>query len=175
MKSILLFVAALIFSTSVFASSGGTMPYLPEEDNRFDALEQVVENQSTDALHSKKTARATYSFAVSGGSSAADIDTGITLPANSVIVRSYLFVTTALTSTVGAPLTDIYCGTTHNIVNATDITGTAALGLREGVSTGAASVFKYVGNVACNIKVRFSVQPATAGKFNIFTEYVVGD
>lgn len=173
MKFVMSLLAICLASSLVFASSGGVAPYAPETDNRFNAIEQVLENQTTDGLHALKVARATYDFSTQGGGSAADIDSGVTLPANAIIVRSYMYVQAALTPS-GTTM-QVYCEDANNIKTATDITGSAAGSLIEGQSTGAASAFKAAIAAACNIKFRLGIHAGTAGKVNVFVEYVTSD
>lgn len=173
MKHILL---ALVLSLAVpaFGTIKG-VPFIPEIDSRFDAIETLLGTTAATAspYMAKKVLKATWSFAVNGGGSSADIDLGVTLPANSLITRSFVYVVTQEASNGGTSTTDIYCVAAHDIVNAkTDLYTVAAATTFDGVSSVAASNFKPAAS-ACNVKVRFGGSgDATAGKFHVFLEWV---
>jgi hypothetical protein len=129
---------------------------------------------AADGLHTKRIARATLNCAASGCSVGAHT-LGVTLPAKSLITRSYINVVTQLTDT-GTCTVAIHCEDANNIKTATDITGTAANGWIEGESTGAASAFKGSIAAACLITATVadggSCAPLT-GKAIVFVEYDV--
>jgi hypothetical protein len=120
-------------------------------------------------LNAQRIAVAVYDFAVQGGTQAA-FNLGVALPAKSTIIRSWIYTKTQL---VGASSQmAISCETANNIKTATDLTGNAAGSYVEGASTGAASAFKDIVS-ACNITATISVANLTAGKLDIYVQYVV--
>ncbi len=130
--------------------------------------------QSADGLHAKRIARATLNCAASGCSVGAH-SLGVSLPAKALITRSYIYVVTQLSDT-GTCTVAISCEDANNIKTATDITGTAAGGLIEGQSTGAASTF--VGSIAATCAITATVADGgscvpVAGKAIVFVEYNV--
>lgn len=168
---LLLALFILVTSVAVYATSGGVVPYGPELDNRFDQLE----NQTTNNTHAKRFARATWDYSTDGGASTADIDLGVTLPANSLITRSYLYVVTPLASTNSIGTMAFFCEDANNIKTATNFVTTANAGFVEGASTGASTAMVKGIAADCSIKARVAVAPFTAGKINVFVEYVVSD
>ncbi len=133
---------------------------------------QAVTNAS--GLHSQRVARATLNCAASGCSVGAH-GLGVSLPAKTLITRSYINVVTQFTDS-GTCTVAISCEDANNIKTATDITGTAANGWIEGQSTGAASAF--IGNIAATCEITATIAdggscvPAN-GKAIIFVEYNV--
>jgi hypothetical protein len=128
----------------------------------------------TDGLHAKRYARATLNCAASGCSVGAH-SLGVSLPANALITRSYIYVVTQLSDT-GTCTVAISCEDANNIKTATDITGTAAGGFIEGASTGAASAF--VGGIAATCAITATIADGgscvpVAGKAIVFVEYNV--
>lgn len=137
-------------------------------------LESMIVAQSADGLHAKRLARFTLNCASSGCSVGAH-GLGVSLPAKALITRSYLYVVTQFSDT-GTCTVAIHCEDANNIKTATDITGTAAGGLIEGQSTGAASAF--VGSIAATCEITATVADGgscvpSAGKLVGFVEYNV--
>ncbi len=124
-----------------------------------------------EGLGPKRRARVVYDTAVDGGGIGAHL-LGVSLPAKALITRSYLYVVTQFVDS-GSGTVAVSCEDANNIKTATDITGTAAAGLIEGQSTGAASAF--VGSIAATCEVTATVATAsqTSGKALIFIEYEV--
>ncbi len=166
MKISLLSLLAVLFSLSSQAALRGS-PFGPATDARFDA----IESSTNSGLGLQRLARATYDFAVQGGSSTATVKSlGVTLPANAIITRSYIY---TLTQVAGASsLVALQCETANNIFSSADMTGITAGTITEGVSTGAASVFQKI-TAACNISAKITAAAVTAGKFDVFVQYVV--
>lgn len=185
-------LAVLTLSSITYASK---TPFLPEIEKRFYQLEHpggttgqslstgavLVGNASgkaaaiTPTANSPygvlKVAKATYDFATLGGAQSA-ISLGVTIPANSTIIRSWIY---TITQVAGASSTvALSCAAANDIFSAASMTSIVATTLTEGVSTGAASVFKPV-TTACAITATVAVANLTAGKFNVFVEYVVHD
>lgn len=192
------FLVGLVLSLPLVAIAAiqGT-PFKPEVDKRFHAIEagtgdigftvgsptgtwaitagSVVESdvtaQNAEGLHIKRIARVTYDVAADGGTIAAHA-LGVSLPANAVITRSWLYIVTQFAD-AGSGTVALSCEDANNIKTATDITGSAAGAFIEGQSTGAASAF--VGSIAAACEVTATVAGAaqSAGKLIAFIEYVV--
>ena len=97
------------------------------------------------------------------------------LPANAVIVRSWLDVVTTFDSAAGLGQLAVQCGGSQNILAARTMEelNADALGLLDGVSSGGASTtFRKVGG-ACNVEGLVTIEPFSAGKAVIYIEYVV--
>lgn len=97
------------------------------------------------------------------------------LPANAVIVRSWLDVVTDFTSAASLGQLAVQCGGSANIFTSQtmDQYNSAALGLLDGVSGGGASTtFRKVGG-ACNVEGLVTIEPFSTGKAIIYIEYVV--
>lgn len=183
---------ALLFTTSItFAAK---TPFPPEIDKRFYQLEHPSGttgaslatgavlignaagkafpiNAGTNGNGLLHIAKATYDFSTLGGAIGA-IPLGVTIPANSTIIRSWIYTVTQVagaTSTVA-----LSCANANDIFSAAAMTSITAGTLTEGVSTGAASAFKPV-TTACAITATVATAALTAGKFNVYTEYVTHD
>jgi hypothetical protein len=192
--STLLVLAATLTS---FTASAAKTPFSPEEEKRFYQIENPASGSTTGIKMSTgailvgnssgkaglitptantpygvvKTAKATYDFSTMGGTIGA-ISLGVALPANATIIRSWTY---TVTQVAGASSTmALSCETANNIYSAADRTGIAAGAYTEGVSTGAASLFKSI-TAACNITATIAVANVTAGKFNVYVQYVVHD
>jgi hypothetical protein len=182
---------ALLFTTTSFAAK---TPYPPEIDKRFYQLEHpsgttgqslatgavlvgnaagkaAPVNAGTNGNGVLHIAKATYDFSSMGGTIGA-ISLGVTIPANSTIIRSWIYTVTQVagaTSTVA-----LSCANANDIFSAASMTSITAGTITEGVSTGAASAFKPV-TTACPITATIATANLTAGKFNVYTEYVTHD
>ncbi len=154
-------------------------PFLPEEDVRFNAIEQgnhykqyCVPAGSCDGHYAKQTAQATYDFTVNGGSSTVNsgtVDLGVALPAKATILRSYLYVNTQPQTSNSGTLA-FFCQTANNIKTAT-AAASWATGWVDGAATGASSVFGDI-TAACNISAKIATGALTAGKVTAYVEYV---
>lgn len=132
-------------------------------------------SQAAEGIIARKTARATYDVAVDGGTVGAR-GLGVWLPAKALITRSYFYVVTQFASTAGATATMAFsCEDANNIKTASSYNGPSAGSFVEGQSTGTAA--SMVGSIAsaCEITATIATASQTAGKANIFVDYVVGD
>jgi len=195
-KGLFLVLVCLAPSFS-FARLAGT-PFKPEIDRRFDQIERATGDVTfsladpnttaigaskvtqamlvpitANGLHANRIARATFDFAVHTGA-VGTYSLDVALPAKSVIIRSWFQVVTQFVD-AGSGTVAIQCEDANNIKTATDITGSAALAIVEGQSTGAASAFIASIAAACNISVVLGGVDITAGKLIVFVEYVVGE
>lgn len=192
-------LATLLTTTPVHAYKRHA-PFKPEIDQRFDQIESqtgdvtysqtgtaygvsaigsakvteaMLKATSTEGLHAQRVARAVWDFAVDGGTVAAHA-TGVILPANALIIRSYIYVVTQIVD-AGSGTMAISCEDANNIKTATDLTGSAAGAFIEGAQTGAVSAATGAIAAACDITFTIAGAAATAGKLIVFVEYVVGE
>lgn len=158
-----LFIIGFLFSANAISAT----PFEPAVDRRLGALD-VATGEGTPAL---RYARFVYNTAVDGGTIGAR-GLGVFLPANAMIVRSYLYVKTQFVDG-GAGTVALSCEDANNIKTATDITGSAAGALIEGQSTGAASAFTTGIAARCEITATVATADQTAGYLVGYVEYVV--
>ena len=139
---------------------------------------------TADALHANRIARATYDFAVDGGTHNTSYDMGIDLPDNAVITRAWYEVITTFTSadsdavkmSIGLPTDD-----DNGIVAFTAISTTGDIwdaGYHEAVQTGTAANFstKTTAARAATFSISSSASgDLTAGALVLFLEYVESD
>lgn len=174
----------------------GTNPNLDRRLNRIEANSWVTtarinSNAVTEAklytagggaaagLGAKRIAKVKIDCTVSGACDVGAHGLGVTLPASSIITRSWLEIAAQFTDT-GSCSVAVSCEDANNIKTATDLSGSAAAALIEGESTGAASAFKTGIAAACEITNTVATFGATtcstnaAGKANVWVEYVVG-
>lgn len=127
--------------------------------------------QSAEGLHLKRIARVTYDVAVDLGTIAAHT-LGVSLPANALIQRSWIYVITQFVD-AGSGTVAFHCEDANNIKTATDITGTADGGIIEGAQLGTTATM--TGSIAatCEITATVATSAQTAGKAILFVEYLV--
>ena len=134
---------------------------------------------SADGLHTKRIARATYSFAEHGGA-VSTIGLGVTIPDNARVVRTWYEVITTLTSNSGTDgaTVNLHIPTddTDGLVAAVAIsTGTPwDAGLHDGIQTGTAATMSEKTTAARELSVTIGVEAIdAAGIVVFFCEYVV--
>lgn len=142
-----------------FSSAGVMTPVTTNQYLVKDTLQHVV--------------HATYDESVDGGGTVGtDIDLGVGLPSKAIITRAYYYVSTALNS-VGTPNdVSVYCEDANNIITATNYTSNGTAGFHDGVESGAASAMKEGISAACNLKLKVATHSLTAGKMDIWVNYV---
>jgi hypothetical protein len=125
---------------------------------------------TVDGLQAPRIARATYNFAVNGGTVGAK-GLGVSLPDNAVITRSWWEVITPFTSGAAAEIA-LHAETANDIATAAVLGTHGTAGFHEGFSTGTAANFKKTTGVR-ELTLTISVADLTAGKLILFCEYVV--
>lgn len=135
-------------------------------------LESDVQSAGTSGLQLARLARATYDTAGGQGVIGAH-PLGVTLPAKAIIVKSFFFIKTQFVDG-GAGTVALHCETANNILSAADITGLAANSINAGVSDGAVGNMKLIA-APCAITATVAGAEQTAGKLDIFVEYVVAE
>lgn len=134
----------------------------------------LMSDASEDGLMRKRFARVTYDIADTGNDSTGDAALGVTIPANSIITRSWFYTVTQFTDG-GAGTVALSCEDAGNILPAQDITGITAGSFTDASQDGAIANFK--GGIAADCEVTATVATAaqTAGKLILFLEYFVGE
>ncbi len=118
MKSLLIALLVLT-SANAFAALKGA-PFMPEDDARFDQLENDAVNNAGVA---RKYAKAVYDVAVNGGGSTSHA-LGAVLPAGAVITSILVYVNTAFTDS-GAGSVGLQCNGTRDLMDWQDMTTVA--------------------------------------------------
>lgn len=145
--------------------AGTALTATAAELNKADA-----DSYSSDGLHLSRIARVSYDFTVDGGTS---VGLGVTIPANSVVTRSYYQVKTAFAGTASS---GFYCASTGDIKAVADMTGLADESFNEGIQDDTAANFLDVGTSACEVSLDTGSSGAlTAGAAVLWLEYVVTD
>lgn len=137
--------------------------------------EAMIAAPETNARGLLRVARAT--FDPSGDSSVRPIGTyslGVSLPANAIIVRSYMRTKTAFQSSSSQAQVSFFCETAGNIALSRFATSLSQGTVIDGFNSGTASVMKNI-TAACNISATVTGEALTAGKLNLFVEYVVAE
>ena len=132
--------------------------------------EVKLEAATADALHARRVARATYDFAVLGGT-VGDKALGVTLPDNAVVTRVWFDVITPVTGGTGATIA-LRSEAAADLFAATLLATAGTSGFHEGIQTGAASAFVKM-TAARELKLSVGVADLTAGKLVVFVEYSV--
>lgn len=167
MKFVLSIIALVFMGLTSYAQTGiNAYPFKPEEDRRFRRLEQKV------------AAKFFWDFSVQGGASTGAITlkpyySAASLPANAIITRAYVVNNTAFTSPGSLAKAAFACGSA-TILSATTVSGNFATqwSALDGAQTGAASAFSAVGTSSCSPTITFSVQAATAGRLDVYVDYI---
>ena len=170
----------MLFAANAFADIEGA-PFLPEIDARFNAIEQgnhFVNNKfpmgSADGHYVKQIAQATYDYSKQGATAGATgtYDLGISIPANAIILQSWVYSITKPTTSASGTLA-FKCQNTSDILATTAAASFAAAGASiDGSSTGAAAAFKYI-TAKCDIQAIVATGALTAGKVTAYVEYVI--
>lgn len=188
--SVALLLTLFNLAPAAYASRQGA-PFIPEVDARFDCIESgfctgssytppgfaagsIVESKlqalGNTGLNELRVAKATWSFAANGGA-ISTIPLGVTIPANATMIRSWIYIKTAVTGTSTGTIA-FKCANANDIFTATDETGSSSDTFVEGVQTGTAANFKKV-TTACVVSIVIATQAMTAGVVDAFVEYVV--
>ena len=137
---------------------------------------------TADALHANRIARATFDFAVDGGTHNADYDMGADLPDNAVITRAWYEVMTTFESSTDAAVFGIGLPTddAQGIVAFASISSGTPFdaGYHEAIQTGTAANFAEKTTDARAVTFNLSSTAdgdLTAGKLVLFMEYVESD
>lgn len=102
---------------------------------------------------------------------------GVSLPARAIIKQSWFHTKTSVVSTNNDGTIAFSCTAANDILSAADIDASSGVAgqVTTGVSTGSAANMKLNGSSACEITATVAVDAFTAGKIDIFVEYVVSE
>jgi hypothetical protein len=122
--------------------------------------------------------RGVYNFATTGGAVGAqnlvdDQGNAILLPVGAIIVRSYYDVITAFTSG-GSATVALSVQAANDVLSALAV-ASLTTGVAAGVSTGSAATMKKVSTTAKPLVLTVATAALTAGKMNVFLEYVLSE
>ena len=124
----------------------------------------------------ERLAKAEYDFATDGGAISA-ISLGVTIPDNAIIVGGFVEVITTCTSATDAGTGALHVLSANDIVSALDIDDAGApwdAGMKDIVpdATGSTAI-KLTSAKAITFTI--AVEAFTAGKFNVWLRYVMGE
>lgn len=176
MKTILVFLVIALFSSLAFANITSDQEYLLNRSGSVAAKTQL----GTLLAKTPALLVAKYSYAVQGGSTAADVSllrnlsdpkSYAKLPAKAVVTHVWLEEISDLTGTGGHIA--VYANNAADLVPVTAISGIASV--RAGIPMGQ-SVATYLKlQSEKTIKATISNAALTAGKFNVYIQYVISD
>jgi hypothetical protein len=165
----LTFIFVCLFSISLMATESPQQPFS-------NAANSVVKPVSSLGDVVTRTVHAQYDFSVDGGSSTiGGIDMHAGLPKGALIKRAYYYVTTQLASSgfSGTNYATIDCEDSGNIKAQADLNASAAGSFVEGASTGTAATMKTSIAANCRILLNPVSSSYTAGKLDLFIDYVL--
>ena len=132
--------------------------------------EPKLASPGADGLNAKRIARATWDFAVEGGTKDTDIGLGVTIPDNAQVLRTWYEVITGMTSSGGNGTISFGVEAAGDILAPVD--ADTKSGLNDGIQDGtAANAVKTT--AAKELIARIGTEDLTAGKVILFAEYVV--
>ena len=131
----------------------------------------LASSEGDEGVFNQHVAKFIYDVSTDTGTVAAH-GTGVFLPANAVITRSYFKIITQFVDS-GSGTVALSCEDANNIKTATDITGSSANAFVEGASTGAASAFVRDIAAKCEITATVAGVAQTAGKLVGWVEYII--
>lgn len=177
MKFILGLVTIAFFSSLVWANISSDSEFVLNHASSADQKVQLgtLVNKTSNLLIAK------YSYAVQGGSTAADISlltslgnpkSYAVLPNKAIIKNVWLDVLTQPVSS-GSATVAINAATAGDFLAAT-AKASLPVGLLQGVPAGT-TVTSIKLSAAKTVKATIGTAPLTAGKFNVYIEYVIGD
>lgn len=178
MKFMVGFLAIALFSGLAFGNVTADQEYILNSQSGTAAQKVqlgTLVNRTRNLLVAK------YSYAVQGGSTAADIDllTNLTNTKSKAKLPNKAIITNVWLDTLTQPVSTGSATVAITAVNAGDLlaaTGKASLpvGRLQGIPTGATTTFIKL-SAEKTIKATIGTAPLTAGKINVYIEYVLGD
>jgi hypothetical protein len=177
MKTILCNLIIALFSVSALANITANQEFILNKQMGGPAQEVQL---GTLINKTKAVLIARYSYAVQGGSTAADISlltdlkntkSYAVLPAKAVVTNVWIDPSSAVTAAGSATVA-------IKAVGAGDLLGATAKaafsGYIQGVPTGATTTFVTL-TTAKTVKATVATSPLTAGKFDVVIEYIIGN
>lgn len=169
MKLLLAFI--LVFATAPCFAKIKNSPFIPEVDKRFDVLEVANSLATGVGLYNAQVAHDYWDQTVGTNGAVGAHTLSVTLPANAIIQQAYTY--SVLTPATGTSATlALSCGSA-TILTAADVTGRTTGTITANNQTGTAATMSNVGSSACVVTATVAVGTFTAGKLDIFIDYVI--
>lgn len=125
-------------------------------------------------LNAMRVAHAVWDTAVSSGGVVGAHSLGVALPAKALIKQVWTYAITQ-PATAASGTVALSCEDANNLLTAADITGYTAGTIHAGNETGTAATMVAAIAAQCNITATIAVGNMSAGKVDVFVEYVVTD
>jgi hypothetical protein len=163
-------------------------PFGAEEEARFKAVESgsslaaasISESKlsvpNTSGLFVPRVARIVWDSTSGTNGAVGSHALGVTIPANAVIRQAWFFTKTSLVSVSNNGTIAFQCNSANDIFAAADIDASSGVAgqIGAGVETGTAATMLKV-TTACNVAAVVAVNAFTAGKIDLFVEYVIAE
>lgn len=172
------FLALILFAVSVAAFS------FPIGYQTIEIYEAITGNDSdistnaagiaTNVTALKERVKvAHYNLDVSATIDAGTVDTGLDIPAGSIIKQSYYYIGETIVSSDDNTIA-FHCETANDLFTATDLTDTATGSVLEGAITASATPADYIYSDGCDVvlTVGAGTSGLTAGDLDFIVEYV---
>lgn len=177
MKNLLLVLTIALFSSLALANTSYDNEFVLNHSSAAAQKTQLgtLVNRTSNLLIAK------YSYAVQGGSTAADVSllTNLTLPTSYAVLPNKAIIKNVWLDVLTQPVSAGSATVAVKAVNAGDLLGATAkaaliVGLTQGVPDGTTTNAIKL-SAAKTVKATIGTAPLTAGKFNVYIEYVIGD
>lgn len=159
MKKLLLFVLSFLAASVAFTVYGES-PYQPHVAERF----RQVENGALRLL------KVPYSFTATNAASGDNISTGKSLPADAIVVDSFLYVDEALTGASDNTVA-VSCESTGDLFAASGLTSHSQHDLIQGAVSGISTGLRSSDGCDIEIDIGAGVTGLTAGRLVILLKY----
>lgn len=178
MKFILSLLTVAFFSCLVWANITSDQQFLLNHEGTVGQKTQLgtLLNKTSALLIAK------YSYAVQGGSTAADVNllTSLTDKKSFAVLPNKAIITNVWLDVLTQPVSSGSATVAVKAVNAGDLLAATAkaslpVALKQGVPNGATTSTWIKLSAQKTIKATVGTAPLTAGKFNVYIEYVIGD
>lgn len=158
-------------------------PYMPELDSRLNVIEDDVTvlealpaaaTYDVDGLLGLRVVRATIDCGTASNCTVGAHPLGITLPANALLTKSFMFVKTQFASASAGTLA-IHCEDANNVLTARNVTSYAASAVVDLNQTGVSGTYTAGIASACALTATVASGDYTAGKGHAIIEYIEHD
>ena len=165
MKLVLLTLATMVtLATSTTHAATGInaeySPFVPKVITKLDAVKE------------RRMAKAVLDCSASGACAIGAHSLGVQLPANALLTQSYYYSVVQPVS-AGSGTIALSCEDANNILTAANLTSKTVGSISAGNQTGVASTMTAGISSACNITATVASSDYTAGKLDVYVEYVV--
>jgi hypothetical protein len=140
--------------------------------DQYDLVSVQLNYEGAKPVPQNNLVQVTYNFAVNGGVKDVPIGLGVFIPKNAIVTRAYYDVITAFTSSTSTATISMEVQGTEDILGDAIISSVGTSGLHEGIEDGTmANAIKT--NMEREVMFNITTQNLTAGKLNLYLEYVV--